>query len=206
MLACGTDMSSVAQQAERSGEAQTKDALRRYTYAELCAEFPETNQLSELWEGELIVLPAPSFYHQEIVGRFCRALYDWVHLRKLGETVTAPIDLVLSEHFVAQPDVVFIAQERLGIIRRVIMGPADLAAEVISLGGRNRDRILKRDLYEQYGVKEYWIIDPEAETAEVLALEQGTYRLVMRCGVEQTAESRLLPGFTIEMRQLFHGE
>ena len=49
------------------------------------------------------------------------------------------------------------------------MGPADLVAEVVSLGGRTRDRIEKRDLHEQHGVKDSWIIDPEAGTVEVLA-------------------------------------
>jgi len=98
-----------------------------------------------------------------------------------ARVIAAPIDMVLSPHRVTQPDVAFIAQDRLNIIGRVINGAVDLAVEVISLGNRNRDRIEKRDLYEQYGVKEYWIIDPEAQTVEVLFLESGRYRLLMRC-------------------------
>ena len=105
-----------------------------------------------------------------------------------------------------QPDVAFIAQDRLGIIRRAIHGPVDLAVEVISLGNRNRDRIEKRDLYEQYGVKEYWIIDPEAQTIEILYLESSRYRLVMRCTGDQTAASRLLPGFELPANAIFYGE
>src|SRR5216683_2045445 len=164
---------------------------RLYTYDELVAEFPETNQPCELWDGELIMSPAPSFDHQEIVFRFARQLYEWVAKRKLGKVIIAPIDMVLSPHRAMQPDVAFIAQDRLGIIRRVIHGPVDLAVEVISLGNRNRDRIEKRDLYEQYGVREYWIIDPEAQTVEVLFLENGRYRLLARCMSGETAESRL---------------
>lgn len=102
-----------------------------------------------------------------------------------------------------QPDVAFIAQVRLNIIDRAIMGPADLVAEVVSLGGRNRDRIEKRDLYEQYGVKEYWIIDPEPETIDVLTLVHSRYELAMRCGPGQTATSRLWPGFAISSDYLF---
>src|SRR5947209_64836 len=118
---------------------------RLYTYDELVAEMPETNQPCELWDGELIMSPAPSFFHQEIVARFFFQLYGWVSKHKLGKVVDGPIDMVLSPHRVAQPDVAFIAKERLGIIDRVINGPVDLAAEVVSLGNRNRDRIEKRD-------------------------------------------------------------
>lgn len=179
---------------------------RRYTYEELVAEMPETTQPCELWDGELIMCPAPSFDHQKIVLRFYRRLHDWVSKRKLGEVVTAPIDMVLSPHRAMQPDIAFIAKDRLSIIGRAINGPVDLAAEVISLGNRNRDRIEKRDLYEQYGVKEYWIIDPEAQTIEVLYLESSGYRLLMRCTAEQTAASRLLPGFELPVNAIFYGE
>jgi Uma2 family endonuclease len=179
--------------------------VRRYTYDELLAEFPESNQPCELWDGELIMSPVPSFFHQEIAFRFHRALYDWVKERQLGKVIGAPIDMVLSRHRVNQPDVAFIAKERLDIVQRAIMGPADLVAEVISLGGRNRDRIAKKDLYEQYGIKEYWIIDPEPQTVDVLFLEASRYVLAMRCGIDQAASSRLLPGFEISIRDLFEG-
>ena len=181
-------------------------AKRLYTYAELVAEFPETNQPCELWDGELIMSPSPSFNHQKIVLNFYRRLHEWVSKRKLGEVVTGPLDMVLSPHRAMQPDVAFIAQDRLGIIHRAIHGPVDLAVEVISLGGRNRDRIEKRDLYEQYGVKEYWIIDPEAHTVEVLYLEEGRYRLHMRCTPDQTVASRLLTGFESPVNAIFSGE
>ena len=178
---------------------------RLYTYDELVAEFPETNQPCELWDGELIMPPAPSFDHQKILLRFYRRLHEWVSKRKLGEVIAAPIDMVLSPHRVTQPDVAFIAQDRLNIIGRVINGAVDLAVEVISLGNRNRDRIEKRDLYEQYGVKEYWIIDPEPGTVEVLYMVNSRYELAMRCGAGETAASRLLPGFQVEVNWLFRG-
>ncbi len=179
---------------------------RRYTYEELVAELPESNRPCELWDGELIMSPAPSFFHQKTAFRLHRALHDWVMPRGLGEVVGAPIDMVLSPHRVVQPDVVFIAKERLQIIQRVIMGPADWVAEIISLGGRNRDRIEKRDLYEQYGIKEYWVADPESETVDVLALVNGRFELAVRGAAGQSAASRLLPGFEVAVDDLFHGE
>jgi Uma2 family endonuclease len=179
---------------------------RRYTYEELVAEMPETNQPCELWDGELIMSPAPSYYHQQITLRFYRWLYDWVSKNKLGEVIAGPTDMVLSPHRVIQPDVAFISKARLNIIARTINGPVDLAAEVISLGNRHRERIEKRDLYEQYGIKEYWLIDPEAETVEVLHLDSGRYQLLMRCTPGQNAASKLLPGFEIAVTDLFHGD
>ncbi len=178
-------------------------ASRRLTYADLLATMPESNQPCELWDGELVMSPSPSFYHQQIVFRFHRALHDWVSARRLGEVVSAPIDMVLSPHRTTQPDVAYISQDRLKIIDRAIMGPADLVAEVVSLEGRQRDRIEKRDLYEQHGVKEYWIIDPEAQTVEVLFLEGASYKLESRCTSGQTAASNLLPGFQVPVDALF---
>src|SRR5467141_3762833 len=103
---------------------------RFYTYDEFVAELPETNQPCELWDGEIIMSPSPTFDHQEIVFRFARRLHDWVSKRKLGKVITAPMDMVLSPHRVLQPDVAFIAQDRLHIIRNAIHGPVDLAVEV----------------------------------------------------------------------------
>ena len=147
--------------------------------------------------------PAPSAQHQEVCHRFHRALEEWVRPRNLGRVFSAPLDMVLSAHQTAQPDVLFVAQARLSLIRRAAMGPADLVAEVVSLGSRNRDRIEKRDLYEQYEVEEYWILDPEPQTIEVLALESNRYQLVGRWRPTETAESRFLPGFSVPVEPLF---
>lgn len=187
-------------------EAARPPGRRIWTYAELVAELPETNQPCELWEGNLIMSPAPSFFHQEVAFRLQRVLYDWVTPRKLGRVVGAPIDMVLSPHRVVRPDVVFIANERLSIIQDAIQGPADLVAEVVSLGGRNRDRIEKRDLYEQYGVREYWILDPESETVDVLSLQKARYELAAHGVPGQKLASRLSPGFEVTVDYLFKGE
>jgi len=188
-----------------SSSPAVPETRRLYTYDELVAEMPETNHPHELWDGELIMAPAPFFDHQKTVLRFYRRLDDWVSATDLGEVIASPIDMVLSAHRAVQPDVAFISKDRLATIQRAIMGPADLVAEVVSLGGRNRDRIEKRDLYEQHGVKEYWMIDPEPETVEVLALVSGRYELVKRSLPGETASSRLLAGFEVSVNYLFRG-
>ena len=168
----------------------------------MTARLPQSNQPTELWDGELIMSPAPSFFHHQIVDRFHDCLKTWVRRRRLGATATAPVDMILTTRRTTQPDVVFVSQKRLRIIQDQLHGAADLVAEVISPDSRRRDRIDKRDLYEQHGVLEYWLIDPEAGTVEVLFLEQGTFGLIGRWRAGERARSRLLRGFAVSVSDL----
>ena len=176
---------------------------RRWTFDELAAEVPESNQPMELWDGELIMASASSFFHQEVVARFYDALKQWVAQRHLGKVVFTPIDMILTSRRVTQPDVLFISNERRLFIQDRVRGAADLVAEVLSPDSRRRDRIEKRDLYEQHGVREYWIVDPEAETVEVLFLDRGEYRLAGRWRPGEQARSQLLKGFKVAVAGLF---
>lgn len=193
-------MSSSLVKLKSSGKQAPK---KLYSYDEYLAGFPETNQPMELWDGEVVMSLSPNFRHQEIALAFYRELFEWVHARQLGKVIAAPMDMVLSPHRAVQPDVAFVSADRLHIIKDRIRGAADLVAEVISLGGRQRDRLEKKDLYEQYGVREYWLIDPEAKTIEVFALADRQYEVAARAGYGETAQSRLLPGFQISAEMLF---
>lgn len=186
-------------------EPAPTQAPRLFTYDELSAVVQETNQPHELWDGELIMAPSPIADHQRIASNFFKSLDGWVRKQSLGEVFFAPIDMVLSPHRSMQPDVAFIARENLGIIRDVIRGPADLVAEIVSPSSRQRDRIDKKDLYEQHSVKEYWIIDPEARSVDVLALDARQYSLAGRNVAGETAASVLLAGFTVAVDTLFAG-
>lgn len=169
----------------------------------MVAELEESNIPTELWDGEIIMSPAHSFFHQEFVAQFYEQLNAWVRRRKLGKTGIALLEMVLTNTRVTQPDVAFISDERLDIIKERLVGAADLVAEVISPISRRRDRIDKRNLYEQHGVKEYWLIDPEAAMVEVLHLTQGEFQLGGRWHTGETAESRLLKGFRVKVADLF---
>ena len=176
---------------------------RRWTYRETVAELTESNQPCELWGGQIVMSPTPSIEHQRIVLRFARALQDWTEPRGLGIVFTGPLDMVLSPYQVTQPDVGFVSSARFDIIQSGIQGPADLVAEVISADGRTRDRLEKRALYEQHGVREYWIIDPEPRSIEVLFLEPAGYRSICRFSALDRAVSQLLPGFAVSLEALF---
>lgn len=168
----------------------------------MVAELPETNRPVELWNGEIIMSPAPHPDHQTIVLNFAATLREFVAANGLGKTLVSPVDVVLTPRRVVQPDVLFIAKERAGIIRSHIAGAPDLVMEVISVGSWQRDRIEKKALYEQAGVPEYWIIDPDAQTVEVFALVKGVYQLHSKSTGKDVAKSKLLAGFKTTFAEL----
>jgi Uma2 family endonuclease len=176
-------------------------AKRFWTYDEMLAELPETNLPTELWDGEIIMSPTPTPSHQTIVLKFLRALDDFVRDNKAGTVFVSPLDVVLSQQRVVQPDLLFISKANKGIIQDRIRGVPDLVVEVISQTWK-RDRVEKKALYEQFGVSEYWIVDPESRAIEVFALIKGVYQLHSK-GTETTAaKSRLLGGFKISFNEL----
>jgi Uma2 family endonuclease len=186
--------------AELTGE-KTK-AKRLWTYDEMVAKLKETNQPVELWNGEIIMSPAPHPDHQEIVLNFAESLKAFTTKGRLGKVYISPLDVVLTQRRVVQPDVFFISEARLGIIKDYINGVPDLAMEVISEGSWHRDRIEKKALYEQAGLPEYWIVDPDSETIEVFTLDKGVYQLHSRAVSAETAHSKLLEGFGISFKAL----
>lgn len=175
---------------------------RLWTYAEMCAEFEETNLPVELWDGEIIMSPAPKPTHQTAVLSFARRLAEFTERPVLGRVFAAPLDVVLGPRRVVQPDVLFIARDRTAIIGDHIAGAPDLVAEVISPGSWRRDRVDKKALYEQAGVKEYWILDPDAQTIEVFSLVKGALHLHSRAEETESARSKLLPGFKVSFNEL----
>jgi Uma2 family endonuclease len=177
-------------------------AQRLWTYDEMVAELPETNLPVELWNGEIIMSPAPHPDHQRIVGSFYRALHEFVAKRDLGEVLFSPCDVVLTQKRVVQPDVLFISKARRSIIKNYIDGVPDLAMEVVSETSWQRDRIQKKALYEQFGLPEYWIVDPDAETIEVFVLTKDVFQLHSRTVRSQVAKSKLIAGFGVSFKNL----
>ncbi len=89
----------------------------------------------------------------------------------------APVDVVLSDDTILQPDLLYVRKERLGIITKHVEGPCDLAVEILSPGTCRSDRTEKLDLYAKYDVLEYWIVEPASQTFEFLLLNEGKYFL-----------------------------
>ena len=159
----------------------------------------------ELIDGELIMSPSPRWAHQEADMEIGSILHTFVKRYNLGVVCSAPFDVVLSDTDVVQPDLLFVSRERLHIItENNIQGAPDLAVEILSPSTSARDRGYKRDLYAKHGVKEYWQVDTDAKRITVLSLNaHGDYDVVAVYGVGQTLASPLLPGFALNLDEIF---
>ena len=100
------------------------------------------------------------------------------------------------------PDIIFIARERTHVVgTKAVDAPPDLVIEILSPGTRRRDLTVKRDLYAQFGVREYWIVDPEARTVEVLERVGNSFKPVPLD--EDTIQSRVLPDLRLTLEMVF---
>ncbi|MCL4177417.1 MAG: Uma2 family endonuclease [Verrucomicrobia bacterium] len=126
-----------------------------------------------------------------------------VEAHNLGEVFFAPVDVVLDETNVVQPDLVYVSIAKAGILeRRGIMGAPDLVVEIISLTSLCRDRYDKRELYVRFGVKEFWLADLANRYIEILSLQKGIYQLLSCATNEGKFHSEILPGFEFDLAVL----
>ena len=159
----------------------------------------------EIINGRLEEMPAPTPWHQDISRNLEFLMWNFVREKKLGKVYDAPIDVVLEDRYVLQPDIIFISKERLGIIgEKAIMGPPDLVVEIISSATVRRDTIVKKGIYERFGVKEYWIVYPEEKAVEVWSLnDKGKYELFNVAEGEGKVISKVLEGLEIDLKEVF---
>jgi Uma2 family endonuclease len=174
------DYDIVAQKSDRQGRswhmgtdlAEKHDA---YTYEDY-ANFPDDLRC-EIIDGRIYVMtPSPTTTHQSIALRLGRLVDQ--HLESEGypcRIYIAPVDVVLSEKDVVQPDA-FVICDRSKIKKRGVFGAPNVVFEVISPSTEAKDRKKKRDLFEQYGVKEYFMVHPDGRFVEKYTLDTGVYK------------------------------
>jgi Uma2 family endonuclease len=165
---------------------------------------PDDGRRHEIVDGEHYMTPAPQTLHQIVSRNIERILLDYVEDNDMGQILDAPIDVVLSETTVVQPDILFIGKKRERIIKRnFIEGPPDLIIEILSPGSESLDRHTKMKHYAIFGVREYWLIDYESRVLEQYVLKG---RFFERKGVfSQGFSPALFPNLTIQLSQVFKG-
>lgn len=164
---------------------------------------PDTSRLVELSEGEIFVMPPPSFTHQRVLDKIYTVLKQHVQTHDLGVTAFAPLAVRLWPGKIREPDVLFFTHAHQDRIGETVCEPPDLVMEIVSPGSRRADRHDKFHEYAQAGISEYWIVEPETKTIEVFALEDGVYVLVTKVAPGENAHSRLLPGLTVGVSEIF---
>ncbi len=138
----------------------------------------EESKKYDLIDGK-VIRDAPLPHHSLVVSWLIALLKLYVEQLDLGEIMGAPVTVRLSTYQGPEPDVLFISKSRLGIIvEKYIDGPPDLCIEVISRSTRRLDRGRKFVLYAEYGVKEYWIIDPFRDEVEFFENVNGEWRII----------------------------
>lgn len=183
-------------------DAAMGQANIRFNYQDYL-QLPEDKRY-EILDGELCVVPAPNTKHQRISRRLEGALDRHVADRDLGEIFDAPYDVLLSDENVVQPDILFIRKERIAIIEEAnLRGAPDLVIEILSPGSRQKDLAIKRKIYASFGVQEYWIVDPDAATVEVLIWKEAGYISAGTYRPSDTLSSPLLPDLSLPLRNIF---
>ena len=177
----------------------------RSTYSDYL-KISDDGRRHELIDGEHLVTPAPDRRHQEISGRLFFAIESCLRAAPLGKLYAAPLDVILSDVDIVQPDLVFVSTGRRAVLGTSVHGAPDLVVEILSPSSRRTDEIIKRRLYDRVSVSEYWIVDPEIEVVKVYRrADDGTFPRV----AEHTREAgdvlttSLLPGFSLDLSELF---
>jgi Uma2 family endonuclease len=183
--------------------AQTKPA-GTWTYEDLFS-LPDDGRRYEIIEGELYEMPAPSWTHATVIANLISALIPLV-VRLSGRWRTAPLDIFFQGADPVQPDIIVLLPEsQAHPTERGLEGPPDLLIEVLSPSNRGHDLLLKRALYARAGVREYWLVEPEARTIEILVLDRDAFHLAGAASGDETPVSPLLGPLSSSAADLFAG-
>ena len=178
----------------------------RLTYEDL-ARMPDDGMRHEIIDGVHYVTPAPIVRHQRLVTRLLVAIGSFLEVNAgIGEVFGARFDVIFTRFDVVEPDLLFVADDQRSILTEAnARGAPALVVEVLSPGTKKRDLGVKKDLFDRGGVREYWIVDPEANTVTIYRRGIDS-RLAKAQSLPSDADAirtPLLPGFSLSLDRLF---
>ena len=181
----------------------TIDRSREWTVDDFL-QLEESNTPCELIKGELVISPSPSPHHQDVASN----LNDFLKAEAKktgGKAFFSPIDLYIDRKNVFQPGLVYISAEKKSIItKRGIEGVPDLIVEIISPTNIFTDRNRKKKVYQQIGVREYWIVDPANHTLEIYKHDQADPDTPHVYLVKEgEVSSSVLPDLKFDLKEIF---
>jgi Uma2 family endonuclease len=146
-------------------------------------------------------LSSPVAKHQILASRITQFLSNTCNPN--GVVITSPIDVHLDENNVFQPDVIFIANENLHIIKKFIEGTPDLVVEILSPSTSQNDKVRKKAQYERFGVKEFWVVDPTHFYVDQFVLQNDKFYLRTTYSFGDTLTSEQFSCVSIDLDKLF---
>ncbi len=182
---------------------KTRDIGEVWTYQEYL-ELPDDGKRYEILKGRLEMTPAPSTRHQDVSRNLGTILWDFVKRHDLGKIYYSPVDVIFDQINVVEPDIIYISKERQELIReKGIFGAPDLIIEIQSPGTLHVDAKRKKDIYERFGVREYWIVDPSEKKVEVFMLKGGGYKLEGIYTEGDSIECKTIKGLSVPLSEVF---
>ncbi len=160
----------------------------------------------ELINGELVRKQSPTLDHQLVSREIAFLLTSFTKKTRCGQVLNAPMDVVLDDNNAYHPDIFFVKKERYFIFdekEKVVIGAPDLVIEILSKSTAADDKGDKRDNYEKFGVREYWLVDPIRKSIEVYALVNERFKLIAYLEENGVLKSSVLEGFEMEIEQVF---
>ena len=131
----------------------------------------------EIIGGKKIMAPAAPLYHSNGIIELVVAFKNYFRQNKKGYVFADHVDVHFPDGSIYKPDLVVITEENKEIMssNKAIYGSPDMVVEVLSRSTRKNDLTIKKDTYEKFGVKEYWIVDPLMKTIDTYILRDGKY-------------------------------
>lgn len=179
-------------------ETEVKKEISAEEYEKLSEGPPQ-----QLIKGEIIMTPSPTPMHQNISIELAVLLRNYVKNNNLGYILTAPLDVFLTEKDVFQPDIIFISNDKKEMIKNKIKGAPELVVEILSPSNAYYDLSHKKNIYEETGVKEFWVVDPVEKTVEIFENVNGTFITISKAKTKGVINSKILPGLKVEIEKLF---
>ena len=177
---------------------------KRLTYREYL-KTPEIKARYDIVDGVVTMAPAPSLEHQKILGQLYLSLHQFASDHQLGQVFFAPADVIIQREPLRtqQPDLLFVSSERTSILGDQVDGAPDLVAEILSPSNTRSDLEAKLADYATLGVRECWLVSPEARSLEVLVLIEGSWVRQTISGLAEHVQSQVLPELDLEVDRLF---
>lgn len=179
-------------------ESKNRWTVEEYMLMEVSAPY-------QLINYELIYTPSRTIKHQNVMMKFLMLISAFLEETKdKGLLIMGPIDVVLDEGNVFQPDWVYVCEARKNeLVKDNVQGAPDLIVEILMPETAAYDIGVKKQTCEKFGVKEYIIIDPDLQNAEVYVLKDDAFFIDQKVESPESFHSHVLKGFSVNLQEIF---